>query len=85
MHSHMRVLQGEAVSLGYCPLDIFSDDEDRMSNAIRALWDAWSDSNGTINNLKIFIRGQLIRPSNVNSFSNDMLRMLILGLDDIHV
>jgi inositol-pentakisphosphate 2-kinase len=76
----MRVQQGEVVSVGYCPLDLFSNDENRISNAVRALWDAWNDSNGTVNNLKIFKRGRLIQSSDVNSSSNDTLRMLILFL-----
>jgi inositol-pentakisphosphate 2-kinase len=66
MHTHMRAQQGEVLSIGYCPLDLFSNDEDRMSSAIHALWDAWNDSNGTINNFKIFKSGQLIHPSDVN-------------------
>jgi inositol-pentakisphosphate 2-kinase len=84
MHSHMRATQGEVVSLGYCPLDLFSNDEGRISNAIRALWDAWNDSNGTINNFKVFVHGRLIQPSDVNSSLNDTLRMFILGLDVLY-
>lgn len=72
MHSHLRVRQGKVVSFGYCPLDLFSNDEDRISKAIRALWDAWNDSNGTINNLKIFKRGRLIQPSDMPFTSEDL-------------
>jgi len=66
MHSYMRARQGEVVSFGYCPLDLFSNNEDRISNAIRALWDAWNNSNGGVNNFKVFKRGRLIQPSNIS-------------------
>ncbi|KAF5380971.1 hypothetical protein D9615_004097 [Tricholomella constricta] len=62
MHSAVRAKAGETVSLGYCPLDLFSGDEHRVRKAIYDLWDAWSLSNGTINNLKIFVHGRTITP-----------------------
>jgi hypothetical protein len=33
-----------------------------MINAIHGLWDAWIQSKGTINNLRIFVNGQMIKP-----------------------
>lgn len=55
------------MSLGYCPLDLFSGDKDRVTKAIHSLWNAWTDSNGTVNNLKIFVRGNVIPPSDVSA------------------
>lgn len=54
----MRAKMGDNVSLGYCPLDLFSGDKDRVTKAIHSLWNAWIDSNGTVNNLKLFVRGK---------------------------
>ncbi|KAG6898266.1 hypothetical protein C0992_000711 [Termitomyces sp. T32_za158] len=54
---------GEAATSGYCPLDLFSEDEGRVKKAIRGLWDIWTESNGTVNNLKIFVQGQKVAPS----------------------
>lgn len=65
MHSYMRSKRGESVSLGYCPLDLFSGDRERIATAIRSLWNAWSESNGTVNNLKIFVKGKTILPADV--------------------
>lgn len=65
MHSHLKAQEGGTVLSGYCPLDLFSGDLPRVINAITGLWDSWSDSNGTVNNLKIFARGKLLRPADV--------------------
>lgn len=63
----MRAKMGDNVSLGYCPLDLFSGDKDRVTKAIHSLWNAWIDSNGTVNNLKLFVRGKAISPSDVSA------------------
>ncbi|KAF9013931.1 inositol-pentakisphosphate 2-kinase [Cyathus striatus] len=63
MHARMKSSEGEQVPLGYCPLDLFSGNEDRITNALTHLWDSWCESNGTINNLKIFSRGKLVSPT----------------------
>ncbi|KAG5354062.1 hypothetical protein C0989_009760 [Termitomyces sp. Mn162] len=63
MHSAMRSKIGEAASLRYCPLDLFSEDKSRIKKAICDLWDTWTESNGTVNNLKIFVHGEKIVPS----------------------
>ncbi|KAG5647307.1 hypothetical protein DXG03_000845 [Asterophora parasitica] len=60
MHSAMKARAGDAVPLGYCPLDLFSGDETRIRTAIYGLWAAWDESKGTVNNLKIFVRGRKI-------------------------
>uniref|UniRef100_D8PUZ6 Inositol-pentakisphosphate 2-kinase n=1 Tax=Schizophyllum commune (strain H4-8 / FGSC 9210) TaxID=578458 RepID=D8PUZ6_SCHCM len=63
MHAHMKRMQGEKVSNGYCPLDLFSGNKARVRHAILTLWDAWVESNATVNNLKIFVHGKTIRPN----------------------
>ena len=65
MYSRLRAEQGEKQAVGYCPLDLFSGEEERIKHAISNLWDAWITSDGAINNLKIFVRGNLIKPSEV--------------------
>ncbi|KAK0496886.1 inositol-pentakisphosphate 2-kinase [Armillaria luteobubalina] len=54
MHSRMKSNEGESVSLGYCPLDLFSN------NRVYCLYDNWLASDGTVNNLKIFVKGTKI-------------------------
>lgn len=61
----MKSKMGEAASSSYCPLDLFSEDRSRIKKAIYDLWDIWSESNGTVNNLKIFVQGKRIVPSDV--------------------
>ncbi|KAG6862046.1 hypothetical protein C0995_007176 [Termitomyces sp. Mi166 len=59
----VEIKMGEAASLGYCPLDLFSEDRSRIKKAIYDLWDTWTETNGTVNNLKIFLNGEKIAPS----------------------
>ena len=66
MHNHLRETKGEIIKMQYCPLDLFSDDEERMKKAVDGLWDAWAESEGTVNNLKVFAHGHLLRPSDVS-------------------
>lgn len=56
----MKSSEGESVSLGYCPLDLFSPDPARIKAAVYSLYDAWLASGGQVNNLKIFVRGKKI-------------------------
>ncbi|KAK0211180.1 inositol-pentakisphosphate 2-kinase [Desarmillaria ectypa] len=60
MHSRMRSGKGETVSLGYCPLDLFSNNRGRMKQAVYSLYDNWLKSDGNVNNLKIFVKGTKI-------------------------
>ncbi|KAF8651488.1 hypothetical protein AX16_004786 [Volvariella volvacea WC 439] len=62
MHSQLKSGVDE-VPLGYCPLDLYSGDRRRMTKAIHALWDAWIQSTGSMNNLKVFVNGAQIHPS----------------------
>jgi inositol-pentakisphosphate 2-kinase len=65
MHSHLKTTDHENVHAGYCPLDLFSGNEERISRALRALWDAWIHTQGSANNLRLFFRGKLLKPSDV--------------------
>jgi len=67
MHSHLRAHgTTQQVVTDYCPLDLFSGDERRITKAIYALWDAWLASNASMNNLKVFAGGKLVTPSEVS-------------------
>ena len=65
MHAHLKSSQGEDASLGYCPLDLFAGarDADRVVRALGALWDAWVESGGAVNNLRVFVGGRRVVPS----------------------
>lgn len=67
MHAHMKRQQGETVSSGYCPLDLFSTNRARVRHAILCLWDAWVSSHATVNNLKIFVKGKMILPDQTDN------------------
>jgi inositol-pentakisphosphate 2-kinase len=75
MHSLMKSKDSDhAISTGYCPLDLFSLDEARVKKALYSLWDAWAVSGATVNNLKIFVQGKAVHPSDVGFDSQDPLR-----------
>lgn len=66
MHSYYRTTEDDKdqdATSTYDPLELFSGDEKRVRTAVEALWDSWVDSGGAANNLKIFIAGKTIRPS----------------------
>lgn len=63
MHVHLKVLQGDTdVSVGYCPLDLFSGNPERIKLALKSLWSSWVATDGTVNNWKMFVAGILVRP-----------------------
>ena len=62
----MRAHATQQVVTDYCPLDLFSGDEHRITKAIYALWDAWVASNASLNNLKVFSGGKFVTPSEVS-------------------
>ncbi|KAL0946824.1 hypothetical protein HGRIS_012993 [Hohenbuehelia grisea] len=66
MHSRMKAAQGDHAGVGYCPLDLFSGQADRMESAVEGLWEAWLSSEGAINNMKVFVDGQVIKPNRIS-------------------
>ena len=66
MHSHLK---GKALSVagGYCPLDLFSGSDARVRRALERLWEAWVASRGKVNNLRVFVDGKAVDPSDVSS------------------
>jgi inositol-pentakisphosphate 2-kinase len=65
MHTHYRSQNDHAIPICYCPLDLFSGDERRIDKALRDLWAGWIDSNGTMNNMRIFTHGKMLKPTEV--------------------
>ncbi|KAG8907179.1 Inositol-pentakisphosphate 2-kinase [Tulasnella sp. 403] len=64
MHTHQRALKSPSAFVSkYCPMDLFSEDEERIRKAVAALWEAWIGSDGSINNMKIFVNGTSILPT----------------------
>ncbi|KIK98095.1 hypothetical protein PAXRUDRAFT_824280 [Paxillus rubicundulus Ve08.2h10] len=55
--------EGGDVSTQYCPLDLYSRDEGRMRRAVHDLWSGWVQSDGELNNLRLFVSGKMIKPS----------------------
>lgn len=51
---------------GYCPLDLYSGEEVRVTSAVRALWDGWRSSHGQANNLRLFLDGCRLEPDDVS-------------------
>ncbi|KIJ69157.1 hypothetical protein HYDPIDRAFT_81118 [Hydnomerulius pinastri MD-312] len=74
MHTRLRSPGGD-VPTQYCPMDLYSGDEARIRKAIRDLWNAWVHSNGSLNNLRVFASGKMVKPSD----SNDALKRLLPG------
>lgn len=61
LHQHYR---GDESS--FCPLDLYSGDASRMRKALDALWDQWRHSDGEKNNLRVFVDGVKVVPSDVS-------------------
>ncbi|OCH86905.1 hypothetical protein OBBRIDRAFT_890169 [Obba rivulosa] len=66
MQSHHAVSEKQVVASGYCPLDLYSGESTRISRALGALWDTWILSSGGVNNLRIFVEGEPLRPISEN-------------------
>jgi inositol-pentakisphosphate 2-kinase len=65
MHSHLKSSSGALSSPEYCPLDLFSGKRARVTKAVHALWDAWLNSRGQVNNMRIFVHGKMVKPKDV--------------------
>lgn len=72
MYTRFRSKEGN-IPTQYCPLDLYSNDEARIRKAIRDLWNGWVQSNDTLNNMRIFVSGKMIRPSEVRILFTDIL------------
>jgi len=75
MHAHLKQTEGVIAAMHYCPLDLFSGSKERVEIAIEGLWDSWVQSNGSINNLRIFSHGKLVLPSDVSRFISQILAL----------
>ncbi|PVG01131.1 hypothetical protein CPB86DRAFT_782039 [Serendipita vermifera] len=73
MHSVRKTATGEKAAVGYCPLDLFSGKEERVRKALTSLWNSWIENDGQINNLKIFVTGQVISPSQAEELLSPLL------------
>lgn len=82
MHSHLKATRGAEVSEGYCPLDLFSGDADRIRKALTALWDSWVSTGGSSNNLRVFVEGQMLRPSATPSSIQPLTDQLHLSAEE---
>ncbi|KAH9060108.1 inositol-pentakisphosphate 2-kinase [Lactarius vividus] len=65
MHTHLKQTEGNNVAVHYCPLDLFSGSRERLEIALEGLWNSWTQSNGAINNLRIFHYGKMVLPTDV--------------------
>jgi len=65
MHAHLKKTEGVNAAMQFCPLDLFSGSKVRLERAIDALWNSWVQSNGFINNLRIFYHGKMVLPNDV--------------------
>lgn len=46
-------------------MNLYSQEETRVRKAIRDLWTAWDESDGSLNNLRIFASGEMVKPTHV--------------------
>ncbi|KAH9998177.1 inositol-pentakisphosphate 2-kinase [Russula compacta] len=63
MHAYLKHAEGMNAATQYCPLDLFSGSRERLETALEGLWNAWVQSNGSINNLRIFSHGKMVLPN----------------------
>ncbi|KAK4686099.1 hypothetical protein P7C73_g4040, partial [Tremellales sp. Uapishka_1] len=63
LHQHLKN-PGSAVD--YCPLDLYSGDEDKMRKSMRDLWGGWTASGGKGNNWRVSVDGKEVSPSELN-------------------
>ncbi|KAL7424012.1 hypothetical protein Q5752_001597 [Cryptotrichosporon argae] len=68
LHQYLR---GEERDVRYCPLDLYSLDKSKMKAALAGLWEGWQVSNGSRNNLLVFLDGKPVVPSK-NEFLGDL-------------
>ncbi|KAH8915263.1 hypothetical protein BT69DRAFT_1272011 [Atractiella rhizophila] len=54
----------------FCPLDLYSKEEERVKKAAQGLWDDWITSDGKHNNLRLFLNGRRLEPNTVFTDEN---------------
>lgn len=75
MHAHLKQIEGVTATIQYCPLDLFSGIKERVETAIEGLWDSWIQSNGSINNLRIFSHGKMVLPTDVGGLVRQIISL----------
>ncbi|KAI0306798.1 inositol-pentakisphosphate 2-kinase [Multifurca ochricompacta] len=68
MYARLKQTEGKNAAMHYCPLDLFSGSRKRLEYALKGLWDSWVQSNGSINNLRVFSHGKIVRPNDGLTF-----------------
>jgi inositol-pentakisphosphate 2-kinase len=76
MHSHLKQIERKSAAVHYCPLDLFSGSRERLEIALEGLWDSWTQSNGAINNMRIFHYGKMVLPTDVGLQTSQSLLLL---------
>ena len=77
MHSYTKrseedsALALEEHQTGYCPLDLYSGETERVTRAVEALWNAWIRTEGSANNLRFSYEGVRVEPSDVSARLRD--------------
>jgi hypothetical protein len=72
MHAYFKQTEGKRAATHYCPLDLFSGSKGRLETALGGLWDSWIQSNGSINNMRIFNHGKIVLPNDVGHHTSQM-------------
>lgn len=80
MHDFMRSQKNQRHVNNYCPLDLFSGNANRIRKAVDCLWEAWLYSSGNMNNLKVFARGETVRPDQVSVHPKNSSSGVVLTL-----
>ncbi|KAJ7633015.1 inositol-pentakisphosphate 2-kinase [Roridomyces roridus] len=75
MHSHLK-----AQPSSFCPLDLYSGEECRIKKALEGLWEVWLDSDGAINNFRVFVHGKRISSEESSSISKEATISALLGI-----
>lgn len=74
MHRQLKLDAAHAASTSdappsagdFCPLDLYSGDDARMTRAVGELWKGWEeDREGKGNSVRLFVNGEVIRAADV--------------------
>lgn len=63
LHQHHRAADAKHHETDYCPLDLYSGNMERLDRALNALHAHWRRSEGSGNQLRVFLNSKLLRPS----------------------